>query len=554
MSACNRPGKMTLRVALLSSAALAFVAALAQPADAAVRRAKAVDSVKKPNPEKDGFSEAKKGVQQIVVSIGSQRVTLFSNGVPVAQGAISTGMPGHPTPMGVFSIIQKDRYHHSNIYSSAPMPYMQRITWSGVAMHEGVVPGHPASHGCIRLTHSFAAALWPTTRLGVRVIVSRNDLAPTHFEHPKLFEPRPKPTEPPMAMTEPTPKLRQVAESANISTDARALDAEPAKPAPTDVDAPKPAAPSGKSSGQPAKHTGQVAVFVSRKEHKLFVRQGFVPLFEMPVTIEDRRSTLGYACLHRPGTAGRWQRHALEPDHGGKQPAKGSGEVARAQQETRGAGQADRCRDQNGFDRSGSARPHPAAEGSGRPHQRAPHAWLIADRLRPRQQLRDRPGHGIRCAGALKPHIFLRSVAASRPLACGATFRLHARCSNRLEHDLLGAVPKHTFPQRSELIFPLDDGEEVIAGELADFACKAHRPVGYKEFGFTNPPWVQEHLAGGRIACMIFMMQAEVQVSERNPAGFSAPSHVDDFLAVRQQRLEFGASLRSGRGLQPPKE
>ncbi|HKN08595.1 MAG TPA: L,D-transpeptidase family protein, partial [Pseudomonadota bacterium] len=203
MSACNRRGKMTLRVALLSSAALAFVAALAQPADAAVRRAKAVDSVKKPNPEKDGFSEAKKGVQQIVVSIGSQRVTLFSNGVPVAQGAISTGMPGHPTPMGVFSVIQKDRYHHSNIYSGAPMPYMQRITWSGVAMHEGVVPGHPASHGCIRLTHGFAAALWPTTKLGVRVIVSRNDPTPTDFDHPKLFVPKPKPAEPPEAMTLP---------------------------------------------------------------------------------------------------------------------------------------------------------------------------------------------------------------------------------------------------------------------------------------------------------------------------------------------------------------
>jgi L,D-transpeptidase catalytic domain len=293
MSACNRRGKMTLRVALLSSAALAFVAALAQPADAAVRRAKAVDSVKKPNPEKDGFSEAKKGVQQIVVSIGSQRVTLFSNGVPVAQGAISTGMPGHPTPMGVFSIIQKDRYHHSNIYSGAPMPYMQRITWSGVAMHEGVVPGHPASHGCIRLTHGFAAALWPTTRLGVRVIVSRNDLAPTDFEHPKLFEPRPKPSEPPIAMTGPTLKLQQVAESANISTDARALDAEPAKPAANDADPPKPVPPSGRSSSQPAKHTGQVAVFVSRKEHKLFVRQGFVPLFEMPVTIEDGDRPLG---------------------------------------------------------------------------------------------------------------------------------------------------------------------------------------------------------------------------------------------------------------------
>jgi len=299
MSACNRPGNMALRAALLSSVALVFVAGLSHHADAAVRKAaKTTEAAKKPNPEKDGFGAAKNGVQQIVVSIGTQRVTLFSNGVPVAQGAISTGMPGHPTPMGVFSVIQKDRYHHSNIYSGAPMPYMQRITWSGVAMHEGVVPGHPASHGCIRLTHGFAAALWPTTHLGVRVIVSRNELTPTNFEHPKLFEPKPKPSVQDMASTEELKaRLLQFAESSQIATDARAVDAtaseEPAKPAATDVDPPKPPAPTGKSSAQPVKHAGQVAVFVSRKEHKLFVRQGFVPLFDTPVTIDEGDRPLG---------------------------------------------------------------------------------------------------------------------------------------------------------------------------------------------------------------------------------------------------------------------
>ena len=85
------------------------------------------------------------------------------------------GTPGFPTPTGVFSVIQKNRYHRSNIYSGAPMPFMQRITWSGVAMHEGVLPGYPASHGCIRLTHKFASELWGMTRMGVRVVVTPDD-------------------------------------------------------------------------------------------------------------------------------------------------------------------------------------------------------------------------------------------------------------------------------------------------------------------------------------------------------------------------------------------
>src|SRR6516164_9161873 len=238
-------------------------------------------------------------------SAATRGVDQHAKSDPVQQrraGCTGTGLdrrvPGHPTPMGVFSVIEKDRYHHSNIYSGAPMPYMQRITWSGVALHEGVLPGHPDSHGCIRLTHGFAAALWPTTHLGVRVIVSRNELTPTNFEHPKLFEPKPKPSVPDMASTEELKaRLLQFAESSQIATDARAVDAtaseEPAKPAATDVDPPKPPAPTGKSSAQPVKHAGQVAVFVSRKEHKLFVRQGFVPLFDTPVTIDEGDRPLG---------------------------------------------------------------------------------------------------------------------------------------------------------------------------------------------------------------------------------------------------------------------
>jgi hypothetical protein len=276
--------------------AFAFVVAVADPADAAIRsRVRAAADSKKPNPERDGFQAAKGGVLQIVVSIGTQRVTLFSDGVRMAQGPVSTGTPSHPTPMGVFSVIQKDRYHHSNLYGNAPMYYMQRITWSGSAMHEGVLPGRPASHGCIRLSHGFAAALWPTTKLGVRVIVARSDLAPVDFAHPKLFVPIQKPAEPAVVTSERQPGLLRVAES--TVTDARATDVaqaapEPQKPAPANVDPAKPVAPA-KQADQPMKRTGHVSVFVSRKEGKVFVRQGFVPLFDMPVVITESDRPLG---------------------------------------------------------------------------------------------------------------------------------------------------------------------------------------------------------------------------------------------------------------------
>src|SRR5262249_27935979 len=212
-----------LRIALISGVAWSCLAGWASSADAATRgmgapygwydgwyapaipaRKARVAPAKKEKAEpkkKDvGFGQMPKGPLQIVGSIGNQKVTLFSNGVRVAQGPVSTGVPGHPTPTGVFSIIEKDRYHHSNLYSNAPMPYMQRITWSGVALHEGVLPGYPASHGCIRMSHDFAQKLWPITNLGVRVFVAHQELAPVDFEHPKLFSPKLKPPEPAIAL------------------------------------------------------------------------------------------------------------------------------------------------------------------------------------------------------------------------------------------------------------------------------------------------------------------------------------------------------------------
>ncbi|MBT3069642.1 L,D-transpeptidase family protein [Rhodomicrobium sp. Az07] len=124
-----------------------------------------------------------------VVNIGKQRITAYSNDGIYAQAPISSGSRGHATPTGIFNIIQKNRHHRSNIYSGAPMPFMQRLTWSGVAMHQGALPGYPASHGCIRLPYAFASRMFNATEGTERVIVAKDDVVPMPFSHAKLPEP-----------------------------------------------------------------------------------------------------------------------------------------------------------------------------------------------------------------------------------------------------------------------------------------------------------------------------------------------------------------------------
>ena len=124
-----------------------------------------------------------------VVSIVDQRISFYGHQGLAARAPISTGARGHPTPTGVFSIVQKKRWHESNIYSSAPMPFMQRITWSGIAMHAGALPGYPASHGCIRLPASFAQRIFGATEIGQRVIVAPRDATPVEIAHKTLPAP-----------------------------------------------------------------------------------------------------------------------------------------------------------------------------------------------------------------------------------------------------------------------------------------------------------------------------------------------------------------------------
>jgi lipoprotein-anchoring transpeptidase ErfK/SrfK len=400
---------------------------LSQPDPAAqARKPKARKHVAKKGEAPEKESSKPQGPVIISISIDQQKMRIYDANGLFAETPISSGMKGHPTPMGVFSVIQKDRLHHSNIYSGAPMPYMQRITWSGIAIHAGVLPGYPASHGCIRMPMAFAMKMWTWTKMGARVVVTPGEMTPpASFAHPLLAavkvapqpmaadepksdapsaaktdkgaeaEAKTKPagaeapielrstighgnsaTEPtrtadasnalpasnaptmsdasgsatPVAETavaQPEPdaaKPVDVASSEDKSTEAKSSDATSPEMAVAETkteesaDAPKveaaatpkaeaaksiekpaeskidskitaePAAmpPAKKDQARPAglekaatvkpdapKRSGQIAVFVSRKDSKLYVRQNFLPLFDTPVTIAPSDRPLG---------------------------------------------------------------------------------------------------------------------------------------------------------------------------------------------------------------------------------------------------------------------
>jgi lipoprotein-anchoring transpeptidase ErfK/SrfK len=164
-------------------------------------------------PEKE--SAKPQGPLIIAISIEKQSLKIYDANGFFAATPISTGMKGHPTPMGVFSIIQKHKLHHSNIYSGAPMPFMQRITWSGVAMHAGVLPGYPASHGCIRMPMAFAVKMWNWTKMGARVVVTPGEITPASLSHPLLAAqkvvPQPAAASEPQTDTPPAAKADKAA-------------------------------------------------------------------------------------------------------------------------------------------------------------------------------------------------------------------------------------------------------------------------------------------------------------------------------------------------------
>jgi lipoprotein-anchoring transpeptidase ErfK/SrfK len=163
---------------------LAAVAALtALTADALATRARPAPSAEATAPRAAGEPI------MAIVSIKTQQVTFYDADGWILRAPVSTGVKERETPAGVFAVVEKDKDHHSTMYDDAWMPNMQRITWNGLALHGGPLPGYAASHGCIRMPYGFAEKLFDKTRIGMRVIIAPNDPAPVEFSHPALFMP-----------------------------------------------------------------------------------------------------------------------------------------------------------------------------------------------------------------------------------------------------------------------------------------------------------------------------------------------------------------------------
>jgi len=164
----------------------------------------------------------------LVVSIKKQKIRVYDADGEITSSRISSGMPGFDTPTGVFSVLEKNVYHTSNIYAGASMPYMERLTWSGIALHAGVVPGFRASHGCVRLPFAFAKKLFGLTKIGTRAVITTEEVEPIAFDSPKLF--KPLPADEVSALKSEQAKPAQIAVNSNQADDGSASDAQQGLP------------------------------------------------------------------------------------------------------------------------------------------------------------------------------------------------------------------------------------------------------------------------------------------------------------------------------------
>ncbi|TZG26225.1 L,D-transpeptidase [Sphingomonas montanisoli] len=205
----------------------------------------------------------------IVVSIPQQRAYAYRNGIPIGITTVSTGKKGHETPTGVFTLLQKNIDHKSNLYNSAPMPYMQRLTWDGIAMHAGNLPGYPASHGCVRMPLAFSKLLYGITKLGLTVIITNDAQVPR---------------------VAPTPAF--MAKGAASHADEWLM---------------------GGSLWQPERSTtGPVSIIVSAADKRMLILRNGVPIGSAPVHIHgDVPGATAYTLTAIEGETYRWSRLPL---------------------------------------------------------------------------------------------------------------------------------------------------------------------------------------------------------------------------------------------------
>jgi lipoprotein-anchoring transpeptidase ErfK/SrfK len=192
----------------------AMVALSAVTADAAPKQPRPAPQPKETTAPRDAGDPI-----MAIVSIKSQQVTFYDADGWIVRAPVSTGVKGRETPAGVFAVVEKDKDHHSTMYDDAWMPNMQRITWNGVALHGGPLPGYAASHGCVRMPYGFAEKLFDKTWIGMRVIISPNDAAPMEFSHPALFMPDAEAVQ--AAPSRAGTLAREAAEAAKAADDAK---------------------------------------------------------------------------------------------------------------------------------------------------------------------------------------------------------------------------------------------------------------------------------------------------------------------------------------------
>jgi len=299
-----------------------------------------------------------------IVSLRDQQITVYDAKGRIMRAPVSSGQKGRETPAGIFTVLQKEAEHYSNMYDDAYMPHMQRLTWTGIALHGGPLPGYPASHGCIRMPYDFAERVFDATRLGMRVIVWPNDVVPVEIDHPVLFQPKTGPdtaaakaavaqadeaasngdkarlaaltashesalasvsvrkveilkmraqtqlaaTERAVASAE-SPEAKERAEDTKAKVTAQIVELEAQlaaakaelQPKLDAVVAAREAAiaaenarvVAAEAARKAARDLEPVSVFISRKTQRLYIRQAFQPILEIPVTIQDADRPIG---------------------------------------------------------------------------------------------------------------------------------------------------------------------------------------------------------------------------------------------------------------------